>query len=172
MIVRYQHPQAAFRQFNRHLDREFERLVRLGFGRAATPGALHADVYTEGEDLVITAAVPGVRPEDVAVEIEGRRLTVTAERREREAAEGDRYLMRGLTAGSFSREFTLPEGTTAEQLTAEVADGLLQVRVSGAIKPAPQAQRIAVNGVLPTIEAAPEETASEEAAPEAAERAE
>jgi len=148
MIVRYQHPQAAFRQ----LDREFDRLVRLGFGRAAVQYSLRADVYTEGDDLVVTAAVPGVSPEDVTVEIEGRRLSITAVRREREAAEGDRYLVRGLPAGSFRREFTLPEGTTAEQLGAEVTDGLLKVRISGAVKPAPQAQRIPIRGVEPIAE--------------------
>jgi HSP20 family protein len=148
MIVRYQHPYAAFRQ----LDREFERLVRAGFGQRSVQYALRADVYTEGEDLVVTAAVPGVSPEDVTVELEGRRLSITAERREREAAEGDRYLVRGLAGGKFRREFTLPEGTTADQLSAEVADGLLTVRVAGAVKPAPQPQRIPVNGIEPAIE--------------------
>ncbi|HEX2143945.1 MAG TPA: Hsp20/alpha crystallin family protein [Glycomyces sp.] len=148
MIVRYQHPYAAFRQF----DREFERLVRLGFGRAAVQNSLRADVHTEGEDLVVTAAVPGVSAEDVTVELEGRRLSITAERREREVAEGDRYLVRGLSAGSFRREFTLPEGTTAEQLSAEVADGLLTVRIQGAIRPAPQAQRIPIKGAPVEIE--------------------
>lgn len=148
MIVRYQHPYAAFRQ----LDREFERLVRAGFGQRSVQYTLRSDVYTEGEDLVVTAAVPGVSPEDVTVELEGRRLSITAERRQREAEEGDRYLVRGLAGGTFRREFTLPAGTTAEQLSAEVADGLLQVRVSGAVKPAPQAQRIPVNGIEPAIE--------------------
>ena len=148
MIVRYKHPYAAFRQ----LDREFERLVRAGFGQRSVQYTLRADVYTEGEDLVVTAAVPGVSPEDVTVELEGRRLSITAERREREAAEGDRYLVRGLAGGTFRREFTLPEGTTADQLSAEVADGLLTVRVAGAVKPAPQPQRIPVNGIVPAIE--------------------
>ncbi|MCC3761887.1 Hsp20/alpha crystallin family protein [Glycomyces sp. TRM65418] len=158
MIVRYQHPYAAFRQF----DREFERLVRAGFGQGSVQYTLRADVYTEGEDLVVTAAVPGVSPEDVTVELEGRRLSITAERRRREAAEGDRYLVRGLAGGTFRREFTLPEGTTAEQLSAEVADGLLTVRVAGAVKPAPQPQRIPVNGVTPAIEGeAAEATATE-----------
>ncbi|NUQ90562.1 MAG: Hsp20/alpha crystallin family protein [Glycomyces artemisiae] len=149
MIVRYQHPYAAFRQF----DREFERLVRLGFGRGAVQYSLRADVYTEGEDLVVRAAVPGVSAEDVTVELEGRRLSITAERKARESAEGDRYLVRGLSAGSFRREFTLPEGTTAEQLTAGVADGILTVRVAGAVKPAPTAQRIPVAGAPVEIEA-------------------
>ncbi|WP_158299770.1 Hsp20/alpha crystallin family protein [Glycomyces paridis] len=164
MIVRYQHPQAAYRQIDQHFNREFERLVRLGFKRAAVQSSLRADVYTEGEDLVVTAAVPGVSPEDVTVEVEGRRLSITAERKAREAAEGDRYLVRGLSAGSFSREFTLPEGTSAEQVSAEVADGLLQVRVAGAVKPAPQARRIPVNGVAPVIEGAAEEATDEAAA--------
>ncbi|RRS01816.1 Hsp20/alpha crystallin family protein [Glycomyces terrestris] len=149
MIVRYQHPYAAFRQF----DREFERLVRLGFGQRAVQYSLRADVYTEGEDLVVRAAVPGVSAEDVTVELEGRRLSVTAERKARESAEGDRYLVRGLASGSFRREFTLPEGTTAEQLSAEVADGILTVRVAGAVTPAPEAQRIPVKGAPVEIEA-------------------
>ncbi|GAA1671032.1 Hsp20/alpha crystallin family protein [Glycomyces endophyticus] len=149
MIVRYQHPYAAFRQF----DREFERLVRLGFGRAAVQNSLRADVYTEGEDLVVRAAVPGVGAEDVTVELDGRRLSVTAERKARESAEGDRYLVRGLAAGSFRREFTLPEGTAAEQLSAEVADGILTVRVAGAVKPAREAVRIPVTGAPVEIEA-------------------
>ncbi|MCD0444711.1 Hsp20/alpha crystallin family protein [Glycomyces sp. A-F 0318] len=153
MIVRYQHPYAAFRQFDRTFNREFERLVRRGFGRAAAQPSLRADVYTEGPDAVITAAVPGIAPEDVTVTLEGRRLSVTAERREREAAEGDRYLVRGLTAGTFRREFTVPEGTEAAQVSAEVADGLLTVRVANAVKPAPQAQAIEVKGAQPVIEA-------------------
>ena len=148
MIVRYQHPYAAFKQF----DREFERLVRSGFGRGSVQYTLRADVYTEGEDLVVTAAVPGVSPEDVTVELEGRRLSITAERRRREAAEGDRYLVRGLAGGSFRREFQLREGITADQLSAEVADGILTIRISGAVKPAPQAQRIPIKGVEPKAE--------------------
>jgi HSP20 family protein len=148
MIVRYQHPYAVFKQF----DREFERLVRSGFGRGSVEYTLRADVFTEGEDLVVTAAVPGVRPEDVTVELEGRRLSITAERRQREAAEGDRYLVRGLAGGSFRREFTLREGVTADQLSAEVADGILTIRISGAVKPAPQAQRIPIKGVEPAVE--------------------
>jgi HSP20 family protein len=162
MIVRYQHPYAAFRQF----DREFERLVRAGFGRGSVQYSLRADVYTEGEDLVVTAAVPGVSPEDVTVELEGRRLSITAERRRREAAEGDRYLVRGLAGGSFRREFTLPEGTTAEQLSAQVADGLLTIRIAGAVKPAPEAQRIPVKGVEPTIEGSTVEGSTVEEAKE------
>ncbi|SDK61285.1 HSP20 family protein [Glycomyces sambucus] len=162
MIVRYQHPYAAFRQFDRAFaNREFERLVRLGFGRTAVQSTLRADVYTEGEDLVVRAAVPGVSAEDVTVELEGRRLSITAEREAREAADGDRYLVRGLSSGSFSREFTLPAGTTAEQVSAEVADGILTVRVAAAVKPAPEAVRIAVKGAAPEIEAEAEAKAED-----------
>lgn len=154
MIVRYQRPYAAFRQF----DREFERLVHRGFGRTATQLSLRADVYTEGPDAVVTAAVPGIAPEDVTVTLEGRRLSIAAERRERETAEGDRYLVRGLASGTFRREFTVPEGTDASQVSAEVADGLLTVRVANAVTPAPQPQAIPVKGVRPAIEGESAET--------------
>ncbi|HEU5129022.1 MAG TPA: Hsp20/alpha crystallin family protein [Glycomyces sp.] len=149
MIVRYQHPFAAFRQF----DREFERLVRLGFGRGATQNSPQADVYTEGADAVVTVAVPGVAAEDVSVSLEGRRLSITAERRERETAEGDRYLVRGLAAGRLRREFTVPEGTEASQVSADLADGLLTVRVAGAVKSEPEAREIPVNTDKAAVEA-------------------
>lgn len=149
MIVRYQHPIAAFRQF----DREFERLVRQGFGQRATQHSPQADVYTEGSDAVITVAVPGVAAEDVSVSLEGRRLSVTAERREREAAEGDRYLVRGLTAGTLRREFTVPEGTEASQVSADLSDGMLTIRVTDAVKPKPEARKIPVTDAKAAIEA-------------------
>ncbi|WP_199040738.1 Hsp20/alpha crystallin family protein [Glycomyces salinus] len=148
MIVRYQHPLSAFRQF----DREFERLVRHGFGRGATRLSLRADVYTEGTDAVITVAVPGISSDDIAVTLEGRRLSITAERPERETAEGDRYLVRGFATGTFRREFTVPEGTDAEQISAEVAEGILTVRIADAVKPAPEARRIPIKGAGPAIE--------------------
>src|SRR5690606_6941151 len=148
-IVRHQHPFAAFRQ----LDREFERLMRLGFGRGSTRDSPQADVYTEGADAVITIAVPGVAVEDVSVSLEGRRLSITAERRERETAEGDRHLVRGLTAGRFRREFTVPEGTEASQVSADLADGLLIVRVADAVKPEPEAREIPVNTDKAAVEA-------------------
>src|SRR5699024_9862831 len=128
MIARHQHPFAAFRP----LDREFERLVRLGFGRGTTQNSPQTDVYTEGSDAVVTVAVPGVATEDVSVSLEGRRLSITAERREREPAEGDRYLVRGLTAGKLHREFTVPEGTEASQVSADLSEGLLTVRIADA----------------------------------------
>ncbi|THV41730.1 Hsp20/alpha crystallin family protein [Glycomyces buryatensis] len=155
MIVRYQHPYSAFR----HFDREFDRLVRRGFGRTATQLSLRADVYTEGRDAVITAAVPGIAPEDVSVTLEGRRLSIGAERRERETAEGDRYLIRGFATGTFRREFTVPEGTESSQVSADVADGILTVRITGALKPEPQAQQIPVGGAQPSAEVQVEEEA-------------
>ncbi|WP_100444142.1 Hsp20/alpha crystallin family protein [Glycomyces xiaoerkulensis] len=149
MIVRYQHPLQAFRQ----LDREFDRLVRLGFGRGAVRNSPEADVYTEGSDLVFTVAAPGVGTEDVTVTLEGRRLSIEAERRRRESSEGDRYLHRGLAAGRLSRVFTVPEGVEPSQVSAELADGLLTVRVADAVRPAPEARRIPVREAGPAIEA-------------------
>ena len=80
--------------------------------------------------------------------MDGRRLTVAGEHSSTETAEGDRYLSRGLRRGRFSRSFSVPEGTTAEQIGAELKDGLLKLRVSGVIKPQPQPQKIAVTSTV------------------------
>lgn len=144
MLVRYRSPFAGLAQ----LDAEFNRLVNAGFGGGATRYSPTADVVTEGGDVLITLAVPGVAAEDIDVTLEGRRLSITAERREREVAEGDRYLARGLRAGTFRRVFTVPEGLTAEQVSANVENGLLTVRLAEVTKPAPQPQKIAVTAAI------------------------
>ena len=140
-----------------HLDRDFDELVRRTWGapvgrRGSTAGYVPAtDVATEGEDVVLTLELPGVDIErDVDIEVHDGRLTISGQRREssehEEGGEGsDKVLVREMRYGSFRREFALPEGVDADDVSATYDRGLLQVRVRSVAKPAPQPRKIAIS---------------------------
>ncbi|MFD0558448.1 HSP20 family protein [Stackebrandtia endophytica] len=144
MLVRYRQPW----YLSSRVNSQFDKLISDAFGREATGFTPAADVVTEGNDVVVTLALPGVSAEAIDVTLEGPKLTISGERVESETAEGDRYLSRGLRRGSFTRTFTVPRGTTGDQIHAELENGLLKVRVSEVTKPQAQPEKIAVNSVV------------------------
>lgn len=86
------------------------------------------DAHREDEDLVLAVDLPGVDPEqDLSVELSGRTLTISGERRSRNDAEG----LREIRYGRFSRTVTLPAEVAEESISADYTDGVLSVRVSG-----------------------------------------
>jgi HSP20 family protein len=90
------------------------------------------DILARGEDLVIRVELAGVDPDDVEVGFSHGVLTVSGNRRP--ADEAAEFLIRERFYGEFRRVITLPEGTTADQLTAEFDDGLVEVTVRNGIR--------------------------------------
>lgn len=87
------------------------------------------DAHRDGDDLVLQADLPGVDPEnDVAVELSGRTLTVSGERRSTTESSG----LREVRYGSFSRTVTLPTEVDQEAISADYTNGVLKVTVPGA----------------------------------------
>jgi HSP20 family protein len=95
-----------------------------------------ADVEETDEAYVAEIELPGVAIEDLSVEVAGRRLTVTGERKEKERVGILRRRTR--TVGRFHYEVLLPGDVDEEAVEASLADGVLTVRVP---KPASQRPR-------------------------------
>ncbi|BCZ24691.1 Hsp20/alpha crystallin family protein [Mycobacterium senriense] len=108
---------------------EFDRLVQSLVGGTDRDGAWlpAADVSETDAAYVVEIELPGVRPEDVDVELEGNELVVTGEVKERKR-EG---LLRRRTRriGNFEYRVTLPGDLRADDVDASLAHGLLIVHV-------------------------------------------
>jgi len=86
-----------------------------------------ADVEETDDAYVVDIELPGVKREDVSVEVSGDHLKVTGERRERERVGLLRQQTR--TTGRFHFELTLPSGVDSDQVRANLDNGVLNVVV-------------------------------------------
>lgn len=130
-------------------DREFDELVRRGWGGSAVTRAGFVppvEMHMRGSDVVIRLELPGIDVNnDVDVTVDKGRLIIRGERRDAHNEQGAQFLVRELRYGSFRREFALPEGVTAENVEASYDSGMLEVVVRNAVTPEPEPQRITIN---------------------------
>lgn len=119
----------------------FERLLNgLPFdGDRWTPAI---DVERHDGDLVVRADVPGVKPDEVKIEIENNLLTVSGEHRESSEKKDKHYLRRERHYGGFSRTVALPEGVDAKKVSARTHDGVVVVTVP--LPQEPKAKRVEI----------------------------
>ena len=112
----------------------------------------HADLplnlYEGDEQFIVLSSLPGVRPEDLEVRLEGDQLTVAATRHEpHPAAEGDaqaRPLFRELGGVRYSRQLRLRGPIHAEAIEARLDQGLLRVTVPKAAAARPRTIEVRV----------------------------
>jgi HSP20 family protein len=127
------------------LQQEIDRLFD-GFSRnfpsltAATAALPSMDVAETDKVVEITVELPGLEKKDVQINIVDNVLTIRGDKKnEREEKNKDYHLVER-SFGSFSRSVELPAGVKADDIVAEIANGVLKVTVQ---KPAPkQAKQI------------------------------
>jgi HSP20 family protein len=89
----------------------------------------------QGEDVVLRAEMPGVKPEDITVSCEQRRLTISGERKPQRSENG--YHRRERPYGKFSRSFQLPPDLDIDRAEAKFGLGVMTLRIprAAAAKP-------------------------------------
>ncbi len=85
------------------------------------------DLYQTEQDVHIKAVLPGVKPEDVDVQVQGDTLTIRAEAKQEEVKEEATYHLREQCYASYARSIQLPTAVVADQAVAEVKDGILHL---------------------------------------------
>jgi len=86
------------------------------------------NVFRGPEGLVVRAEIPGVEPGDLSVSAEGRRLTITGERKGTAPNAGS-YHRRERPYGKFSRTVTLPDDIDGTRTTASLRNGVLTLTI-------------------------------------------
>jgi HSP20 family protein len=113
------------------LGATFDTVLNEVFRRPLAAAAVRAipfDVVRQGDAYVVTADLPGFRKEDIAIEIDGARVDIRAERKdEAKPADGERVLYSERRAGRAVRSFELGEEVDAERASARFADGVLML---------------------------------------------
>ena len=90
------------------------------------------DATTKDGNLVIRAELPGVKPEDVDISLQNNVLTISGERKAEQEEQRGGYYIRERRYGSFSRSFSLPQGTDESKVRARFENGVLELTVEGA----------------------------------------
>ena len=91
--------------------------------------ALRLDIVANGDEYVITAAVPGLKAEDLSLEVLGDTVTIRGEMPATEAPEGVEVLLHERRYGKFVRSVTLPAEVDGAKAEAAIADGVLTLRL-------------------------------------------
>ena len=116
----------AIQRWNPFIDvRSFNRARFGAFESGRWP--IPIDVVSEGEDVVVRASLPGLKPEDISVTLEDRLLTIQGETAtDGEVEKGD-YLLRERRVGRFSRSLRLPNSLDSEKAEPTYENGVLTI---------------------------------------------
>jgi len=143
-LSRIDHPFSMLDRFADEMERVFDD---FGFGRSwvaprwgqnwsnalrRTGSAMWApaiEVYQRNNELVVRADLPGMKKDDVHVEVADNEITISGERRQEQETEREGVYRSERTYGSFYRTIPLPEGAITDQAKATFKDGVLEITV-------------------------------------------
>jgi HSP20 family protein len=119
-------PWRDFSRFRREMDNLFQDFFSPSYSgeeRAFTPTC---DVEEREGHYLLSFDLPGLKKEDIKINLQDNLLTISGERREeskRERGRSERFY------GSFSRTMQVPPGTSAENVRADYRDGVLRLAI-------------------------------------------
>jgi HSP20 family protein len=125
-------PFSDFAELRHRLDQAFRDLSEGAQHGGWSPSV---DLVRKDDQLVLRADLPGIKPDEVKIEVEGDVLTVSGEHREEREEKKEHYMRRERRYGSFSRSMALPKGVHADDIEASCEDGVLEVTI-----PAPKGE--------------------------------
>ena len=101
------------------------------------------DIHEEGNDVVVKAEIPGMKKENIHVDINDKTVTIRGEGKKEEKVERKKYSRLERSYGSIVRVVDLPEEVQTDKARASFKDGVLEVRVPKAGEAARHAGKVA-----------------------------
>ena len=102
------------------------------------------ELFERGNKLIVEADLPGMKKDDITVEVNDNELIVRGERKSKNEEKREGYYRTERSYGSFYRSIPLPEGVTNKDITAHFKDGVLEVEM-----PAPEKPKKGNGGKIP-----------------------
>jgi len=136
-------PFESFAPIDRLFRGLFEREPLITNLATFEEGTLALDVSEDEHNVLVRASLPGFRKEDVQVEVHDGVLTINAGRTEESEDTGERFYRKERREGSVSRRIALPSPVVEDEARAELADGVLTLRLPKTQKETPK--RIAIS---------------------------
>jgi len=87
------------------------------------------NIWSNEDELIITAEVPGINPEDLDISVVGDSLTLKGAREVEELEEGARYHRQERGYGNFSRTVQLPFPVDIDSVNAKFTNGVLEINL-------------------------------------------
>lgn len=127
----YWTPSAIFEEMERLLDDFRTGIMDFWTPTVAMGPRIPAvDIRDAGNEYIIEAELPGMKKEDVEIEIIDGGLKISASKKEEKEEKGEGYLRRERGYLSFSRQLPLPEDADVDKIEAKLVDGVLQINVA------------------------------------------
>jgi HSP20 family protein len=114
------------------LQSEMNRVFDGFFGNANGGGRRWVpamDLAETRDEILLTADLPGMSENDIAIEVRDNVLAISGERKDVRHEGGRGFHRAERTFGSFSRTLTLPRGVEADRVSARFDQGVLEVRI-------------------------------------------
>ncbi len=140
-------PFALMDQMAEEIDRTFDRVFRgWGIARRHEGGiwSPRVEAFQEGDRFIVRADLPGLKKDDVQVEVSDGALAIHGERREEREENREGYYHSEREYGQFYRTIPLPDGVISDSAQASFKDGVLEVSMQAAPAEATRGRRLEI----------------------------
>lgn len=103
--------------------------VREGADMALMEWRPIVDTYEKDDAIVVSAELPGVKKDDVSIDVKNNILTMSGERKHEDEINENDYYRSERFYGKFQRSFTLPDNVDADNVDASFKDGVLKITI-------------------------------------------
>ena len=149
MMMRWQ-PLSEMMSLRQAMDRMFEdffvhpsRLTGVLDGRE-----IPLDIYQTADSVVVKAALPGVKPEEVDISVSGDTLTIRGERKAENEIKSEGYIYQERRYGAFSRTVILPGSLHSDKAEATFENGILTLTIPKAEEVKPKKIHVKTKGAI------------------------
>jgi HSP20 family protein len=135
------------------------RLLEDSYVRPASTGAglnfdaMPLDVFEDADNVEVRATLPGLRPEDVEITLQGDTLTIKGQQKASTERKQGNYLLREHRSGNFYRSVKLPMLLDSAKAEARFEHGVLTLTLPKAEATKPRQIRISTSAPQNTLEA-------------------